>query len=130
MSAKRSLFAISGFLLSLLLIGCAAPGSALTRPSVRGRLVDARGHGIQNRRIDLMLPSQYGLSGLDAVWGKPEDYGHKQQVATVQTDSDGRFSHFPTDYLQHHILSLSAARRNSEAASETILCLAHSLNSA
>lgn len=96
MISRRGLFTVSGLLLSLLLIGCAAPGSARTRPSVRGRLVDARGQGIPNRRLDLMLPSQYGLSGLDAVWGKPEDYGHKQQVATVQTDSDGRFSHvFP-----------------------------------
>ena len=97
MPAKRRFFTISGLLLSLLLIGCAAPGSVLTQPSVRGRLVDARGHGIPNRRLDLMLPSQYGLSGLDAVWGKPEDYGHKQRVATVRTDSDGRFSHvFPS----------------------------------
>jgi hypothetical protein len=99
-TAICSFFAILMFFLPMLFAGCGAPGSAITQPGISGRLVDGHGHGVANKRISLMLPAQYGLAGLDAVWGKPEDYGHRQQEDTVETDSDGRFNCLfpPTTY--------------------------------
>jgi hypothetical protein len=67
---------------------------------VSGRLFDQAGHPLKNQQIDVLLPNQYGLSGLDARWGKPEDYGHRDQKATLATDDTGRFEHafMPTTY--------------------------------
>jgi len=100
MKAIRSFFAVFALFLPLIFAGCGAPGSVITQPGVSGRLVDGHGHGVANKRITLMLPAQYGLAGLDAAWGKPEDYGHRQQEDTVETDSTGRFNCLfpPTTY--------------------------------
>lgn len=80
--------------------GCAAPGSAISRVRVTGRLVDSSGQPLAKQQVDVLLPSQYGLSGLDAKWGKSEDYGHHDQKATLATDDTGRFDHVfsPTTY--------------------------------
>lgn len=80
-------------LLSALGAGCAAPGSGRVQVSIKGQLLDATHKPLSGQQVDLMLPKEYGLAGLDAVWGKPEDYGHLDQKTTVTTDSDGVFTH-------------------------------------
>ena len=78
------------------LSGCAAPGSSITQAGISGRIVDSQGRGIAGRQVEVGLPASYGLAGLDAVWSKPEDYGHRSAHARLQTDADGRFTYlFP-----------------------------------
>lgn len=101
MSAFHRILLCIPFLAALnLLSGCAAPGSSITRAALSGRIVDAQGHAVAGQQVEVMLPAQYGLAGLDAVWGQPEDYGHQTQRVTLQTDADGKFSCIfsPTTY--------------------------------
>jgi len=72
--------------------GCAAPGSGIVQIAVTGTLLDATSKPIAGRNIDLCLPKEYGLAGLDAKWGQPENYGHRDQKATVVTSSQGVFT--------------------------------------
>lgn len=71
--------------------GCAAPGSAITQLHVRGQIIDDKGQPAARETIVLMRPAAYGLAGLDAKWGKAEDYGHRDNVVSVKTDEDGKF---------------------------------------
>jgi hypothetical protein len=48
---------------------------------------------VAEQQIDLVLPRAYGLAGVDTRWGKPEDYGHHDQKATVTTDANGQFEY-------------------------------------
>ena len=73
--------------------GCAAPGSALTQVELTGELRDRDGKPLAHRPLEICLPAGYGLRGLDARWGKPADYGHRDQWVTVITDGEGRFAH-------------------------------------
>lgn len=75
------------------LAGCAAPGSALTRSSIRGKLVDRRSQPVSCQEVEVSLPSSYGLQGLDSAMGKPEDYGHSDETAVLRTDRNGEFHH-------------------------------------
>jgi len=97
---KKSVECLAVLVLCALATGCAAPGSAICRTRVTGHLFDQAGLPLKNQQLDLLLPSQYGLAGLDARWGKPEDYGHRDQKATLATDDKGRFDHafMPTTY--------------------------------
>jgi hypothetical protein len=76
-----------------LLNSCAAPGSAFARHSVHGKIVDSHGRGVSGKQVELVLPASYGMGGLDAMTGQPEDHGHRNQHATVITDRHGEFSH-------------------------------------
>lgn len=79
--------------------GCMAPGSGMTRFEVSGRYLDGSGAPVAGEPVRLVLPGKYGLRGLDAMFGKPEDYGHRNQVVDLLTDGDGRFGHtFTTTY--------------------------------
>ena len=78
---------------SLLLIGCAAPGSVLTRSSIHGKLLDRRGQPVSGQRVEVLLPSSYGLEGMDRIQGQPEDYGHHDETVVLRTDRNGEFRH-------------------------------------
>ena len=71
--------------------GCAAPGSALTQVVVEGEVIGEDGGPLPGTRVHLLLPARYGLRGLDALYGKPGDYGHDDQMRSVTADADGRF---------------------------------------
>jgi hypothetical protein len=79
----------------LLLVGlqpaCVAPGSSSGHLSVRGTLTSDRGQPLANEELRLLLPAAYGLGGLDLVMDKPEDFGHRDQVFTTTTGSNGEF---------------------------------------
>jgi len=79
---------------------CAIPGSGLTMVAVDGIIFDEKDNPDQNFAIEFILPAGYGLSGLDAYWGKPEDYGHTDQGCVLESDSLGRFKYSfePTTY--------------------------------
>lgn len=79
--------------LLVLLAGCAAPGSTLTRSSIRGKLLDRQGQPLSGQKVEVSLPSSYGLQGLDSAMGKPEDYGHRDETAVLRTDRNGEFHH-------------------------------------
>jgi hypothetical protein len=62
------------FATSSLFAGCAAPGSAAGKVGVIVRYdqeIEAP------KEIRVILPKEYGLAGLDRVWGRPESYGHR-----------------------------------------------------
>jgi len=88
------------------LTGCAFPGSSLTQVEFRGRLVDEGGAPLVGEQLRLTLPAGYGLAGLDRTFGEPSDYGHRDQIAVVRTDTDGRFAHVfePTTYSMSFFL--------------------------
>lgn len=79
----------------LLLVGlqpaCVAPGSSSGHLSVRGTLTSDRGRPLANEELQILLPAAYGLGGLDLVVDKPEDFGHRDQVFTTTTGSNGEF---------------------------------------
>jgi len=87
---------------SLLLVGCAAPGSSITRHCIRGTVVDSLGRGVPGQRVVIVLPASYGLGGLDTYFGRPEDYGHHDQRAMLTTDGSGNFCHL-FDPCAYHI---------------------------
>ena len=97
---KTQIQVLATLVLGILAGGCAAPSSGVVRVRVSGRIVDSLGQPAAQQQVDILLPSQYGLTGLDAVWGKPEDYGHRDQKARVTTDENGQFEHAfaPTTY--------------------------------
>jgi len=86
--------------LLLFLAGCCFPGSAVTRVRVEGQFIDQQGKPLPDKNIILGFPKQYGLAGLDAIWGKPEDYGHRNQTSILTTDNNGYISTIfgPTTY--------------------------------
>lgn len=88
-------------LVSAMLVGCAAPGSSITRHSIRGSIVDSRGHGVSGQRIDVVLPASYGLGGLDTYFGQPSDYGHHDRRVTLTTDRKGTFYHVFDPSIYH-----------------------------
>jgi hypothetical protein len=79
----------------LLLVGlqlaCVAPGSSSGHLSVRGTLTSDQGQPLANEELQLLLPATYGLDGLDLVMNEPEDFGHRDQVFTTTTGSNGEF---------------------------------------
>jgi hypothetical protein len=79
----------------LLLVGlqpaCVAPGSSSGHLSVRGTLTSDRGRPLAKEELQILLPAAYGLGGLDLVMDKPEDFGHRDQVFTTTTGSNGEF---------------------------------------
>lgn len=76
-----------------LFTGCTIPSSAATHVSVAGRVLDTRGEAVAGKKIELVLPAEYGLNDLDTAHGRPEEFGHHEQRAVVVTDSLGSFSH-------------------------------------
>ncbi len=83
-----------------IIVGCVAPGSSLTRLRVQGEIVNQSENGVTNQEVTLGFAKQYGLAGLDAIWGKPESYGHHDQTITISTNENGIFDHTfdPTTY--------------------------------
>ena len=73
--------------------GCVAPGSSVTQVEFRGRMLDPAGEPMAHRAVKVCLPAGYGLRGLDAAWGKPADYGHRDQWAWVTTEAHASFAH-------------------------------------
>jgi hypothetical protein len=73
------------------LVGCVAPGSAVTQVRFAGQLKDESGEPLGNLPIQICLPAAYGLAGLDAAMGKPADYGHQDQWVSLTTDAEGRY---------------------------------------
>lgn len=90
---RKGIIILGVFMLCVLAGGCVFPGSGIGSVRINGRLLDASGQGIGNEQIHVLLSKEYGLAGLDAKWGKPEDYGHRDQRATLTTDNQGRFEH-------------------------------------
>ncbi len=86
--------------LAVLLAGCGAPGSAVARHAIRGKLLDARGRPLAGQRVEVLRPAAYGFEGLDRSFGQPESHGHHAKTLTLTTDSDGGFYHLfdPTPY--------------------------------
>lgn len=97
---KKNLFAIPCLLCFVTFIGCAAPGSSITRVRIQGEICDQNDKPIAAKQVKLGLSKNYGLAGMDAIMGKPENYGHKDQDLTVETDNNGVFEHTfePTTY--------------------------------
>jgi hypothetical protein len=80
-------------LIATTLVGCVGAGSDITQVNFSGRICDTAGKPIDHLAVQISLPAFYGLAGLDANMGKPADYGHFDQWATVITDADGRFQY-------------------------------------
>ena len=76
------------FLGSMLLAGCAAPGSALGRIGISGTIVS--GQPLESMQVT--LPKSYGLGGLDLLMNKPEDFGNTDRQVVVHV-ADGQFSY-------------------------------------
>ena len=77
--------------LAVLLAGCVAPGSAIGTLSVRGHLAAESGQPLADREVQLILPAEYGLGGLDLVLNKPEDFGHADRSFSTRSDAAGNF---------------------------------------
>jgi hypothetical protein len=81
--------------------GCIAPGSANGYVSVRGALQSASGAPLADREVQLILPREYGLGGLDLVLGDAEDFGHEDRKFTVVTDANGEFAYDLGRHIYH-----------------------------
>ena len=77
---------------ALATVGCAAPGSRLTRVALNARLTRADGTPLANEKVELCLPARYGLAGLDARYN-PAIFGHKDQRVTATTSGTGEVRH-------------------------------------
>ncbi len=86
--------------LATLCIGCVAPGSAIGNLSVRGRLATEAGESLPGREVELVLPAEYGLDGLELVLSKPEDFGHTDQRLSTTSDAGGNFR-FDLEIIYH-----------------------------
>lgn len=69
--------------------------------SVRGSLEAAAGERLPDREIEILLPAEYGLGGLDHVLNEPEDFGNQDRVYRFRTDSKGEFAHALGKHLFH-----------------------------
>jgi hypothetical protein len=76
-----------------LITGCTIPSSSATHVSVSGQVFSTGGEPLVGKRIELILPAEYGLSELDTSHGRPEEFGHQAQRVVVVTDSLGSFSY-------------------------------------
>jgi hypothetical protein len=92
-TCRRCIAVLLACLAGALAGGCVAPGSAMTQVELRGQLLDESGAPMAYRPLQVCLPAAYGLRGLDAAWGEPADYGHRDQWAQLTTDAEGRFVH-------------------------------------
>lgn len=85
------------------LAGCAFPGSAVGRVSIRGSLTSDTGQPLRDREVQFILPAEYGMGGLDLVFSEPEEMGHEDHHFSVTTDARGEFS-YDLGYHVYHIV--------------------------
>jgi len=71
--------------------GCVAPGSSTGRLAVAGELVDPDGNAVADEEVQIVLPADYGLGGLDLVLNEPTDFKQEDQSFVLVTDSRGMF---------------------------------------
>ena len=79
--------------------GCAAPGSSLGILKLNCQINNFH-PAEEPLKAKVLLPKEYGLGGLDHIFGKPEDYGHSDKVAVKEADLDGNFS-FKHEVVYH-----------------------------
>ncbi len=84
--------------LLLLLSSCAAPGSALGKVGIRANISLPLESDL---RLRITLDESYGLGSIDRYFGKPEDYGHKDQVTVLTMKPDGSFEDQIFEVLYH-----------------------------
>ncbi len=84
--------AIFSCLLAAPLPGCVFPGSSFGHLSIRGSLELTTGEPLADREVRFVLPATYGLSGLDRLLGKTEDFGHQAHRFSVTKNHNGEFS--------------------------------------
>lgn len=75
----------------LLLAGCALPGSAVGNLEVHGSILNVAGEPLPGEPIEIVLPAEYGLGGLDRYFGEPGDYGNSDRRYAGTTDESGGF---------------------------------------
>ena len=99
----RSFVGIFVIISSVLIQGCAAPGSALGRVSINGVVNELNSEGLE---LKLVLDKNYGMGGPDSYFGTPEDYGYKDKINVVEINEDGKFHGEELDVVYHRTFLL------------------------
>ncbi|RJR44165.1 MAG: hypothetical protein C4576_13345 [Desulfobacteraceae bacterium] len=101
MATNRIFLFHIGLLLFVLTLlgGCVAPGSAIGVLNLNGRIEDYSASD-EPLKVRVMLPKEYGLGGLDHVFGKPEDYGNFDRIELKEVDHSGSFT-FRSEVVYH-----------------------------
>lgn len=73
--------------------GCTVPVSRTAAISVSGELRSASGQPLPGKKVEITLPSDYGLNETDLTYGAASSYGHQNQQAVIMTDVLGSFAH-------------------------------------
>lgn len=77
---------------SLLVSSCAAPASMICDRIIEGVVQLDTGQPLAYRKVQIMLPADYGLNAIDLAFAEPSDYGDQDEQYFAFTDDDGAFS--------------------------------------
>ena len=89
---RACISAFPALFLLLMITGCALPGSTFCDVRLEGSVRLDTGEPIANREIQVILPAEYGMGGMDLVFGEPGDYGHHDEQFSGVTDANGEFA--------------------------------------